>query len=298
MANVLVQESSLEAIADAIRAKNGTQNTYKPGQMAEAIEAISGGGITPTGTKQISITANGTTTEDVTSYASAEITANVPNTYSASDEGKVVENGALVAQTSATYTENGTFDTTKINSVIINVQGSTSADNLPAFVMNQLAVLNSDEITSLPAYCCFNRSALQTVVLPSFDNALNDRAFQGCSNLEAVDFGGGTNFGAFSGAANPPFLNCSKLGIIILRKDTFIPLTPTAGTAATFNGTPFASTGTGGVLYVKQALVNSYKTGTNWTTWFADGGSHNNQVIPIEGSIYETQYADGTPISA
>ena len=35
-------------------------------------------GITPTGTKQISITENGTTIEDVTNYASAEITVNVP----------------------------------------------------------------------------------------------------------------------------------------------------------------------------------------------------------------------------
>lgn len=108
MANVLVDETALQDIADAIRAKNGTQNTYKPGQMADAIEAIPSGGITPTGTvninsngthdvtqyasanvnvptgitptgtKQISITQNGTVTEDVTNYASAEITVNVP----------------------------------------------------------------------------------------------------------------------------------------------------------------------------------------------------------------------------
>lgn len=76
MANVLVEESSLQDIADAIRTKNGTQNTYKPGQMADAIEAIPTGS-TPTGTKQISITANGTTTEDVSAYANAEITVNV-----------------------------------------------------------------------------------------------------------------------------------------------------------------------------------------------------------------------------
>lgn len=42
MSKVLVTESSLEDIADAIRAKNGTENTYKPGQMAAAIEALPG----------------------------------------------------------------------------------------------------------------------------------------------------------------------------------------------------------------------------------------------------------------
>lgn len=67
------------------------------------------------GTKSIS--ANGT--EDVTNYASVSVS--VPNSYSASDEGKVVDNGALVSQTSATYTENGTYDTTLVNSIILNI---------------------------------------------------------------------------------------------------------------------------------------------------------------------------------
>lgn len=43
MARVLINESNLENIADAIRGKNGTQNTYTPSQMASAISAISGG---------------------------------------------------------------------------------------------------------------------------------------------------------------------------------------------------------------------------------------------------------------
>ena len=74
------------------------------------------------GTKEI--TANGT--EDVTNYASVSVA--VPNSYSASDEGKVVNNGALVAQTSATYTTNDTYDTTLINQVTVNVSGGGSID--------------------------------------------------------------------------------------------------------------------------------------------------------------------------
>ena len=44
MSKVLVNESSLTGIADAIRGKNGSTDTYKPSEMAAAITAISGGG--------------------------------------------------------------------------------------------------------------------------------------------------------------------------------------------------------------------------------------------------------------
>ena len=44
MSKVVITESYLEDIADAIREKNGTQSTYTPAQMATAISNISGGG--------------------------------------------------------------------------------------------------------------------------------------------------------------------------------------------------------------------------------------------------------------
>lgn len=44
MANVVINDANLVAIGDAIRAKNGTANTYKPREMADAITNLPAGG--------------------------------------------------------------------------------------------------------------------------------------------------------------------------------------------------------------------------------------------------------------
>jgi len=157
MAEYIIQDTSLKNIADAIRAKTGDTDQMTPAQMATEIGNIETG-ITPAGTKQvsvsqngtvledvydyanvnisvavpqpsgtknISISQNGTTTENVNDYSSAEITVNVPNTYVAGDEGKVVHNGGLVSQTAhAKVVQNGTIDTTRNNSVQVAVPAS------------------------------------------------------------------------------------------------------------------------------------------------------------------------------
>ena len=69
MAKVLITDTHMTDIADAIREKLGVATTYTPDQMAVAIESIPSGGITPTGT--INITENGTV--DVTQYATANV---------------------------------------------------------------------------------------------------------------------------------------------------------------------------------------------------------------------------------
>ena len=120
----VVNNGALVAQTSDTVTQNGTVDTT----LINSLTVNVSGGITPTGAKQISITSNGTTTEDVTNYASAEITANVPNTYTAGDEGKVVSGGALVSQTSDTVTQNGTVDTTLINSLTVNVSGSSEPD--------------------------------------------------------------------------------------------------------------------------------------------------------------------------
>ena len=99
-------------------------------QLKEAIETSSGATLI-----EKSITANGTysaSDDDADGYNSVSV--DVPNTYTAGDEGKVVSNGALVAQTAypSTITENGTYNTTENNSVTVNVASETNWLKTPA----------------------------------------------------------------------------------------------------------------------------------------------------------------------
>ena len=57
------------------------------------------------------------------------------------------------------------------------------------------------------------------------------------------------------------------------------------GNVSAFTGTPFASGGTGGTLYVPQDLISSYQADTKWSTVL--GYNANNQIKAIEGSPYE-----------
>ena len=82
-----------------------------------------GGGVDPESITltTLNVSQNGTTNAP-SGKAYNKVVANVPNTYGASDEGKVVSNGALVAQTAhAEVTQNGVVDTTLNDSVVVAV---------------------------------------------------------------------------------------------------------------------------------------------------------------------------------
>lgn len=69
----------------------------------------------------------------------SKVTANVPNSYEPSDEGKVVSSGALVAQSSGSTTQNGTVDTTLINSLTVNVGGGADLSALEIYIADFVA---------------------------------------------------------------------------------------------------------------------------------------------------------------
>ena len=101
--------------------------------LAKKLNGGGGGGSAVLINKNIS--SNGTynaSTDNADGYK--KVVVSVPNSYVAGDEGKVVSNGALVSQSSATYDQNGTYDTTLKNSVTVNVPTEQDLSNLKPVV--------------------------------------------------------------------------------------------------------------------------------------------------------------------
>lgn len=295
--------------------KNNTTVDVK--DYAYAAVAISGGGDTPTGTKEITISENKTTTEDVTNFANVKIITTVPNTYAAGDEGKVVSNGALVSQGSHEFTSNDTYDTTLYNSVKVNVPGGgVQIDDIAtgAFPAN----LHIGHVNIIRDYCFGKNSsiehvfwegeetsggslfrgatALQTFVAPNALVLTATYMFADCADLEAVDLG--PNF--HGGMPSNGFQNCTVLDTLVFRRaDQVLGL----NNVSVFNSTPFASGGTGGTIYLAHDMYThlgdgtnmDYQAASNWSTLYTAGTI---TFADIQGSQYATHYVDGTQIGS
>lgn len=100
--------------------------------------------------------------------------------------------------------------------------------------------------------------------------------FYGDTSLRFVDF---KNLNLYRLETNC-FQNCSALKTLVLRKTSGV-----VGLANVnaFSGTPFANGGSGGTIYVPSALINTYKTSSNWSTVHGYGTI---TWTAIEGSIY------------
>ena len=102
--------------------------------------------------------------------------------------------------------------------------------------------------------------------------------FDGCTSLKFLDYGISSRFG---GAA---FKKC-PLETIILRKTDGCCACDFTGSFPTFDYSPTIDEGgTGCTIYVPAALIDAYKSDTNWAAWDAYGTI---TWKTIEGSEYE-----------
>lgn len=138
---------------------------------------------------------------------------------------------------------------------------------------------------------CFGDAYFSYLILPIYNSTINTYFMASNPNLLAVDYGQASSI-----AANC-FNNCPKINTVVLRRSS---LTSLANISA-FTGSPFASDGSGGTLYVPNDLISTYESATNWSTILAYTNNqiksiestHTDPTAPIDLTLY---YADGTLI--
>ena len=228
---------------------------------------------------------------------------NLKSGYSITDviEGNLGENIDLSGITS--FTRRYLFENSTIKR--IDAPDLTASASHAFYGAKNLEVINAPLLSSTNEYGFAGCSKLKTLIHPydmgfgqhAFDGCASlqifvtnntgafTETFKGCSSLEVIDYGK-----RFNATRQNAFNGCVKLKTFIIRAEKLVALQH----INMFNNSPFASNGTGGTLYVPQDLISSYQSATNWSVIL---GYANNQILPIEGSIYESQYADGTPIT-
>lgn len=144
---------------------------------------------------------------------------------------------------------------------------------------SQLKNVNFGTIATIAARTFQNCTSLERFVIKS-DKKLQltsgtPGVFQGCTALRYVDLDWCMAMNANT------FNNCANLSVVVLRN---IERVCALSNISAFSNTPFAVGGTGGTVYVPAALIESYKTATNWVTLY-DAGTCN--FVAIEGSEYE-----------
>lgn len=155
--------------------------------------------------------------------------------------------------------------------------GGDAEAEVAALLSNTMTVLNNDIVTSLRTRACQGATALQHVNLPNV-TSVGTYAFYGCTGLVTVKLPKLTTL------SSQPFYSCSKLvhadcgqvksipaqgfnacsaltELILRKTDSICTLQNVNGV----NSTPIGK-GTG-YVYVPSALIDSYKTAKNWSTF-------------------------------
>lgn len=138
----------------------------------------------------------------------------------------------------------------------------------------KLVTANLPSLSNIGTSTFWSCGLLENVNIP-MATAIGQSCFYGCKSLKTLDLPKAGSIGRTA------FQICTSLTTLILRKTGTIC---TLANIDAFTNTPFASGGTGGVVYCPSALIEQYQQATNWSTLYAAGTC---TFLPIEGSEYE-----------
>lgn len=137
----------------------------------------------------------------------------------------------------------------------VNLPNATSIGTYAFYGCTALTSFNAPKVTSLGTYSLYN-CKMTSVNFP-VATAIPQNGLYNCINLEKADFG------VASKINQSAFAYCDSLKALILRRTSSICTLSVATNA--FTGTPIAE-GTG-YVYVPAALIETYKTATNWVNY-------------------------------
>ena len=283
MAIVTLNDTTLTAIADAIREKTKATDTLKPGEMAAAIQEISVGGDVASIVER---TVTEFTNEEITTvgvYAFARcpnlVSVDIPNVttignYAFYDTDTLVTFNAPKVETVGDHAfdnSQGLVSLSFPNLTTIGTYGFETCQKLETFDAPNVTTIGKDafhycnkltsaifpNVTSLGQAAFYYCQALEEIYFPKV-TTIDGYTFGYCKLLAKADFDSltsitGTSTGAFSG--------CTNLVALILRSETMC----TVASVKALTNTPIAS-GTG-YIYVPAAIIEEYKADSIWSTY-------------------------------
>lgn len=228
--------------------KNGA---YDVAEFASVNVAVPDKGITPEGTKSLTITANGTVTEDVSTYKNVEVTVAVPTSGGGTDKTAAFLDGTITEYSNSELTEireKAFYGCIKMTSVDLPNVVTLGAD---AFhTCKWLETINIPKLTAIPYQCFYYCFSLPDVLVFSACKNVAGYAIS-YAETKKLDILGGGQIDSFA------FYRASYFNTLILRNTE---------TVTTLQAAPSSiwSDYTSVTVYVPDALLESYKTATNW----------------------------------
>ena len=288
-ASVKVNVPSEEPVIDTLYVEEN--GTYTPPYGVDGFDhvvvdvPIPDGYIQPSGT--LEVTENGT--HDAKAYESVSVAVPIPDGY-------------IVPSGTKEITENGTHDVTEYASVEVNVPtgGGGTEERVRQFLEGTIVSLDDPSVTEIISYGFAYQTAVKSIRLDNLTNVATC-AFRSCTNLESIDLPKlnstatylvadcknliNINVPSWTRIPNYTFQNCSSLRYLDLPSVTTIAagfascssletliLRYTTKVVTLSNATTLDNTQIGqgtGYIYVPSALVNSYKSASNWSKYSA-----------------------------
>lgn len=135
------------------------------------------------------------------------------------------------------------------NAVEVSYSGFSGCTKLKYADLSGAKTMSASSFDNCTSLLYVNLDSLETITSWGYN-------FSGCSKLLRLDFPKLT-----ATITDACFVNCKKLTTLVLRSNSVVTL----GNVNAFNNTPIKNKT--GYVYVPAALVNSYKTATNWATY-------------------------------